>query len=159
MSKSPLADGQSAVNGVPVYYEVHGSGAPTILIHGAFGTIESCFAHLLPRLAASRQIIAVELQGHGHTPDITRPLTYEAMADDLAALARQLGHDRADFVECLLAPRKSVCSNTSNYSTKHDPRSRLPSKPETVRQATHRTKPPNVAWINDPSKQALIKHA
>jgi pimeloyl-ACP methyl ester carboxylesterase len=83
---------------VDLYYEVHGSGPPLVLLHGAMGTIESCFADLLPRLAADHQVIAVELQGHGHTPDNERPLTYEAMADDIAGLLGELGIDRADLV-------------------------------------------------------------
>jgi pimeloyl-ACP methyl ester carboxylesterase len=83
---------------VDLYYEVHGAGPPLVLLHGAMGTIESCFAELLPRLAADRQVIAVELQGHGHTPDNERPLTYEAMADDIAGLLGTLGIDRTDLV-------------------------------------------------------------
>jgi pimeloyl-ACP methyl ester carboxylesterase len=74
-----------------MYYEVHGAGAPLVLLHGAFGT-----ATTYPSLANGRQVIAVELQGHGHTEDIDRPLTYEQMADDTAALLKQLGIERAD---------------------------------------------------------------
>jgi pimeloyl-ACP methyl ester carboxylesterase len=59
----------ASVNGVDIYYEVHGRGRPLVLLHGALGTIESCFADLLPALAASSyRVIAVELHGHGHTP-------------------------------------------------------------------------------------------
>ena len=83
---------------VDLYYEVHGTGPPLVLLHGAMGTIESCFTDLLPRLAADHQVIAVELQGHGHTPDNERPLTFEAMADDIAVLLGTLGIDRADHV-------------------------------------------------------------
>ncbi len=91
-------EGQYApVNGLNLYYEIHGSGKPLILIHGGLGTIESLFGALLPELAKTRQVIAVELQGHGHTADIDRPLRYEFMADDIAALIKHLGHETADI--------------------------------------------------------------
>jgi pimeloyl-ACP methyl ester carboxylesterase len=86
------------VDGLDLYYERHGDGAPLVLLHGAFGTIESCFARLLPILAVERHVIAVELQGHGHTADIDRPLTYEHMAEDVAALLEILNIERADVV-------------------------------------------------------------
>jgi pimeloyl-ACP methyl ester carboxylesterase len=78
-----------------MYYEIHGSGQPLVVLHGAFMTIEF-MGQLIPGLAASRQVIAVELQGHGHTADIDRPITYEQLADDTAALLRHLGIDQAD---------------------------------------------------------------
>lgn len=80
-----------------MYYEIHGHGQPLVLIHGAMGTIESCFAGLLPALATARQVIAVELQGHGHSADIDRPLSYEQMAEDTGGLLRQLGYRRSRF--------------------------------------------------------------
>src|SRR5262245_46124097 len=95
---SPVVRGYAPVNGLGLYYERHGDGAPLVLLHGALGTIESCFAELLPVLAAERDVIAVELQGHGHTADIDRPLTYEHMADDVAALFGVLDVGRADVV-------------------------------------------------------------
>jgi pimeloyl-ACP methyl ester carboxylesterase len=82
----------AAVNGLKMYYEIHGTGRPLVLLHGAFG-----FATTYPTLAKGRQVIAVELQGHGHTADIDRPLTYEQMADDTAALLRELKIEQADF--------------------------------------------------------------
>ena len=84
------------VNGMNLYYERHGKGAPLILLHGGLGTIDEILGRLLPALAARREVIAVELQGHGHTPDTARPMTYEAMADDIAALMGELGLGRAD---------------------------------------------------------------
>jgi pimeloyl-ACP methyl ester carboxylesterase len=90
--------GYLPVNGLEMYYEIHGEGSPLVLLHGAMGTIDSCFANLLPALAAARQVIAVELQGHGHTADISRPLSYQQMADDTAAVLRALGVDTADAV-------------------------------------------------------------
>ena len=83
-------------NGMNLYYERHGKGSPLILLHGGLGTIDEIFGRLLPSLAARREVIAVELQGHGHTPDTARPMTYEAMADDIAALIAELGLGRAD---------------------------------------------------------------
>jgi len=85
------------VNGLDMYYEIHGDGSPLALLHGAMGTIDSCFANLLPALAAARQVIAIELQGHGHTADVDRPLSYRQMADDTAALLEALGIGTADF--------------------------------------------------------------
>jgi pimeloyl-ACP methyl ester carboxylesterase len=89
------ANGKYApVNGLRMYYEVHGdSGAapPLVVLHGAFG-----FANVAPALAQGRQVIAVELQGHGHTADIDRPLSYEQMADDVAALLDHLKIRQAD---------------------------------------------------------------
>ncbi len=69
-----------------------------MLLHGAFGTIESCFAGLLPALAGDFDVIAVELQGHGRTADIDRPLDVRLMADDIAALIDHLGLDKPDLV-------------------------------------------------------------
>jgi pimeloyl-ACP methyl ester carboxylesterase len=75
-----------------MYYEIHGTGEPLVLLHGAFG-----WANVYPALAKNRQQIAVELQGHGHTADINRPLTPEQMADDVAALLKHLKIERADI--------------------------------------------------------------
>nr|WP_294814155.1 alpha/beta hydrolase [uncultured Sphingomonas sp.] len=86
----------ASVNGIDLYYERHGTGEPLILLHGGLGTIDAIFGRLLPALAARRQVIAVELQGHGHTADNGRPMTYAAMADDVAALIAKLGFERAD---------------------------------------------------------------
>ena len=85
------------VNGLRMYYEVHGSGQPVVLLHGAFSAIGTSFGKVLPGLAQGRQVIGVELQAHGRTADIERPLSLEQMADDVAALIRQLGLGRADL--------------------------------------------------------------
>jgi pimeloyl-ACP methyl ester carboxylesterase len=85
----------ASVNGLEMYYEVHGEGRPLVVLHGAYMAIGS-FGELVPALAESRQVIAVELQGHGHTADIDRPITYEGMADDVAALIRDLGLSEVD---------------------------------------------------------------
>jgi pimeloyl-ACP methyl ester carboxylesterase len=83
-------------NDLSLYYEVHGTGQPLVLLHGGLGTI-SMVGQLLSNLVETRQVIAVELQGHGHTADIDRPLSYEQMADDVAALIRYLGLEQADI--------------------------------------------------------------
>jgi pimeloyl-ACP methyl ester carboxylesterase len=84
------------VNGLKIYYETHGSGQPLVLLHGAFGFNEG-WAPLLPALTKNHQVIAIELQGHGHTNDVDRPLSHEQMADDTAALVAQLNIKNADF--------------------------------------------------------------
>ena len=87
----------AAVNGLEMYYEVHGEGRPTLLLNGAYLSIDE-WGPLLPRLAESRQVIALEPQAHGRTADIDRPITFEHMADDAAALLRLLGIEQADVV-------------------------------------------------------------
>jgi len=84
------------VNGLNMYYEIHGSGQPLVLLHGAYMTID-LMGEVVPALAESRQVIAVELQGHGRTADIDRPLSYELMADDIAALIEHLALEKADL--------------------------------------------------------------
>jgi len=78
-----------------MYYEIHGTGRPLVVLHGAYMTIET-MGEIVPSLAETRQVIAAELQGHGHTADIDRPLSYEQMADDVAALVRYLEIEEAD---------------------------------------------------------------
>jgi pimeloyl-ACP methyl ester carboxylesterase len=85
------------VNGLNIYYEVHGTGQPLVLLHGAFSAIGTSFGKLLPELAKTRQIIAFELQAHGRTADIDRPLSIEQMSDDVAAALRQLRIEQADI--------------------------------------------------------------
>jgi pimeloyl-ACP methyl ester carboxylesterase len=91
------AGGYASVNGLEMYYEIHGTGQPLVLLHGAFSAIGTSFGELLPSLAESRQVIAFEMQAHGRTADIDRPLSYEQMADDTAAALEQLGIEKADF--------------------------------------------------------------
>jgi pimeloyl-ACP methyl ester carboxylesterase len=88
--------GYAPVNGLQMYYEIHGSGEPLVLLHGAFGSID-LWGPILTGLAEHHQVIAVELQGHGHTADIIdRPLGYEQLADDVAGLLDHLGIAQAD---------------------------------------------------------------
>jgi pimeloyl-ACP methyl ester carboxylesterase len=89
--------GYAPIGELNMYYEIHGRGRPTILLHGAYMTIE-LMGPMLPGLAKSRQVIATEQQGHGRTADVDRPITYEQMADDTAALVRHLKIDNADVV-------------------------------------------------------------
>ncbi len=83
------------VNGLRMYYEVHGEGRPLVLLHGAYQTIDA-MGPILPGLAETRRVIAPEMQGHGRTADVDRPITYEGMADDAAALIRHLDLDQPD---------------------------------------------------------------
>ena len=89
--------GYVPVNGLDLYYEIHGQGYPLILLHGGLG-VNSMFGEVLPLLAQSNQVIAVELQGHGHTADIDRPLRFELMGDDIAALVHHLGLEKVNIM-------------------------------------------------------------
>src|SRR5262245_59947227 len=97
MTTTPARTGYASVNGLKMYYEIHGTGQPLVLLHGAFSAIGTSFGALLPALAETRQVIAFELQAHGRTADIDRPLTLEQMADDTAAALGQLGIGPADI--------------------------------------------------------------
>lgn len=87
----------ASVNDLEMYYEIHGTGRPLVLLHGGLTTIDTSFGKALPSLAQTWQVIAVEQQAHGHTADIDRPLSFEQMADDTAALLRHIGVKQADF--------------------------------------------------------------
>lgn len=94
----PLASGHAPVNGIEMYYEVHGrrDGVPLVLLHGGGSTLEVTFSRVIPVFAGSRRVIAVEEQGHGRTTDRDQPVTFESSADDVAALLRHLKVDKAD---------------------------------------------------------------
>jgi pimeloyl-ACP methyl ester carboxylesterase len=85
------------VNGIRLYYEIHGSGRPLILLHGGLMS-SAMFGPVIPALAADHQVISVDLQGHGRTADIDRPIDMRLMADDIAALIDHLGLDKPDLV-------------------------------------------------------------
>lgn len=93
-----VKSGYVLVNGLNMYYEVQGTGRPLVLIHGGVCTIDTCFGKVRPLLAKNWKTVAVELQGHGHTADVDRPLTFEHLAEDTYALLRQLKIENADFV-------------------------------------------------------------
>ena len=95
VTEAQAQSGYSEVNGLRMYYEIHGEGRPLVLLHGAYMSIES-MKPLLERLAEDRRVIALESQGHGRTADIDRPITYEQMADDVAAAMEDLGVEQAD---------------------------------------------------------------
>ena len=90
-------NGYAPVGELNMYYEIHGRGRPTLLLHGAYMTVD-LMGPMLSELAESRRVIAIEQQGHGRTADVDRPITYEHMADDTAAIARHLELDRPDVV-------------------------------------------------------------
>jgi len=94
--------GYAPVNGLRLYYEVHGrpskDGVPLVLLHGGGSTIETSFGKLLPLVSKTRQVIAFEQQGHGHTADVDRPFSFEQSAEDAVALLRYLHVAKADFL-------------------------------------------------------------
>ena len=99
LQSKPVESGHAPVNGINMYYEVHGrrDGVPLVLLHGGGSTIEVTFTRVLPVFASSRRVIAVEEQGHGRTTDRNAPVTFESSADDVAALLRYLKVDKADI--------------------------------------------------------------
>jgi pimeloyl-ACP methyl ester carboxylesterase len=96
----PATSGHMPVNGISMYYEIHGSdhGTPLVLLHGGGSTIESTYGHLLPLFAQHRKVIALEEQGHGRTTDRDSPVRFDTSADDVAALLDKLGIQRADVM-------------------------------------------------------------
>ena len=97
MAPTSAETGYAPVNGLNMYYEIHGTGQPLVLLHGAFSAVGTSFGELIPELAKTRQVIAFELQAHGRTADIDRPMSLEHMADDTAAALRHLEIENADL--------------------------------------------------------------
>lgn len=95
----PVETGHAPVNGIEMYYEIHGrsGGTPLVLLHGGGSTIDVTFSRVLPVFSRSRQVIAVEEQGHGRTTDRAGPVRFDASADDVAALLRHLRIPQADL--------------------------------------------------------------
>lgn len=93
----PVSSGYAPANGIQVYYEVYGDGAPIVLLHGSYYTIEMNWGQLIPELAKTRKVIALELQGHGHTPYSDRKLSREILASDVEKVMDHLEIDRADM--------------------------------------------------------------
>lgn len=92
----PSDSGYAPVNGIKVYYEVYGEGKPIVLLHGAFMTINSNWGQLIPELSKTRKVIAIELQGHGHTPFSDRKLSHATLASDVEGVMDYLKIDSAD---------------------------------------------------------------
>lgn len=97
MTTTHVDSGYAPVNGLQMYYEVHGTGQPLVLLHGSLSAIGTSFGKIPPLLAQTRRVIAVEMQAHGRTADIDRPLTMRQLAVDTAVLLDHLGIDRADL--------------------------------------------------------------
>ena len=96
---APSSTGYALVNGLRLYYELHGStGVPLVLVHGGGSTIGTSFGRLIPLLAPAHRVIAVEVQAHGHTHDVDRPFTFAQDADDVSALLDTLHVERADVL-------------------------------------------------------------
>src|SRR5262245_40950306 len=102
---SPIASAQqepttgyAPVNGLKMYYEIHGSGDPVVLLHGSFSTITRHWPAWIGELSKTRKVIAIEMQGHGRTADIQRDFSYENLADDVAALLDYLKIPSADLI-------------------------------------------------------------
>lgn len=94
----PAQSGYAPVNGIKVYYEVYGEGKPIVLLHGAFMTIEGNWGQLIPELSKTRKVIAIEFQGHGHTPFSDRKLDLVSLASDVEGVMNNLKVDSADIV-------------------------------------------------------------
>lgn len=94
----PANSGYVPVNGIKVYYEVYGEGRPIVLLHGAFMTIEGNWGQLIPELSKTRKVIAIEMQGHGHTPFSDRKLDLATLASDVDGVMNYLKVDSADVV-------------------------------------------------------------
>lgn len=86
VGQSPPTTGYASIHGLNIYYEIHGKGQPIVLLHGAFMAISGDWNDWIAELSQSRQVIAIEMQGHGRTADISRQPTYENLADDVASL-------------------------------------------------------------------------
>lgn len=93
----PAASGYAPVNGIKVYYEVYGEGKPIVLLHGAFMTIGTNWGQLIPELSKTRKVIAIEFQGHGHTPYSDRKLDLATFASDVAGVMDYMKVDNADI--------------------------------------------------------------
>ena len=87
----------ASVNGLKMYFEIHGTGTPLVIIHGGGSNLQTTFGRVLSDFAKNHKVIAVEMQAHGHTEDIDRPLSFQQDADDIAGLLEYLNIDKADI--------------------------------------------------------------
>ena len=133
---TPVTTGTVPVNGLEMYYEIYGEGQPFVLLHGAFSAIDSSFGALIPGLAEGRKVVGFELQGHGRTADIDRPLSNEAMADDVAAAIEQMelgpvdlyGYSMGAFVALLVTLRHPQSGAQARVHVGHLHDERCPSR-------------------------------
>ncbi len=115
--------GYAPVNGLKVYYEIHGAAdgntTPLVLLHGGGSTIETSFGKVLPSFAKTRQVIAFEQQGHGHTADIVdRPFSFEQSADDAAALMQYISRLKEPTFSATATEATSLCRSPSDIRTR-----------------------------------------
>jgi pimeloyl-ACP methyl ester carboxylesterase len=96
--KTLKSSGYAPVNGLKMYYEIHGEGKPVVLLHGSFMNIDMNWGEMIPELAKTHQVIAVEMQGHGRTTDANRDFAYPQLADDVAGLMKHIKIDSADII-------------------------------------------------------------
>jgi len=159
--------GYAPVNGLNLYYEVHGSNetaCPLILIHGSFGTV-GMFDPILPALARKRKVIAVELQGHGHTADIDRPMAFETLADDVTALIKCLGLGQADILGYSLGGLVAIQVGMRNPKVVRKlvvmgaPCKKSGWYPETAKTMSSLTADTARSWVGSPMHTAYIKGA
>ena len=134
----------ASVNGLKMYYEIHGAGEPLVMLHGGVGASEM-FGPILPVLAERRQVIAVHLQAHGRTADIDRPLRFELMAEDIAALVKQLGIERADVMGYSLGGGVALRTAIQHPKWCADSCSSL--RPSNTMDGTPRSRPPLRRWV------------
>jgi pimeloyl-ACP methyl ester carboxylesterase len=99
---------RASINGIDLYHEVHGTGRPLVVLHGGVLNAETCFGAMIPRLARAHQVIAVDLQGHGHTADTDRPVTLSNFAADVVGLLDHLGVERVDLFGSSLGSLVSI---------------------------------------------------
>ena len=112
--------GYAPVNGLKMYYEIHGSGEPVVMLHGAFMAISDDWSVWINELSKTRKVIAVEMQGHGRTADIKRDITYENLSDDVAGLLDYLKIRTSGHRRLQLGRRRcdAVCDPPSGKSAK-----------------------------------------
>lgn len=147
-TEQPRPQGAYArVNGLDMYYEIHGTGHPLVLLHGGVLTIDLTFGAMIPTLAATHQVIAVELQGHGHTADTDREMSVAALAEDVVALLDVLGIERADLFGFSLGGLTAL-----EMAVRHPER-----VDRAVLASTHFRQDGYLAEIRDPALQAGSK--
>jgi pimeloyl-ACP methyl ester carboxylesterase len=144
MAIEPTSTGYADLNGLHLYHEVYGAGTPLVLLHGGMLTIDLSFAGLIPDLAERHQVIGVEMQGHGRTADIDRPITPAASAGDVVALLDHLGLDRAH-----------VLGHSLGAATALELAVRHPGRVRSVVAASASVRPEGMHEdLTDPAKQA-----